>query len=145
MTNVSKHPLTKQQETDLFANMSAVFANTPHQKVHALLVDLLGPEERIMLAKRIAIIIMLDRKHSSYFIASTLHVSPATVTRVASALKSGKYDTIAQLFRSKSIRVKDILESIDAILHLGGLLPHYGQTHKSEAYKKRLAKQQQRS
>jgi len=136
MTNISKDPLTPEQEQDLFTQMSALFAGKSKPNIQNLLSDLLGHEEQVMLAKRLAIIIMLERKQTAYFIGTTLHVSPATVTRINSLRKAGYYEHITKLCNTKSITVITILEGIDSILHLGGILPHYGHTHKSEAYKK---------
>lgn len=136
MTNISKQALNTKQEQVLFKQISSLFADKSASEIHKLLSDLLGLEEKIMLAKRLAIIILLDRQKTSYFIASTLHVSSATVTRIDALYKNGEYVHIASLFRKKTISINTILENLDTILHLGGILPHYGQTHRSEAFKK---------
>lgn len=137
MTNISKNPLTTTQLENLFDQMSAVFANTSKKHVHDILSDLLGHEEKIMLAKRLAAIVLLARNRSIYFTANSLHLSTATVAKLEDQMICGQFTHITSLFEKKSKGVAEILETIDSILHLGGILPHYGQTHASEAWKKR--------
>ena len=136
MTNISKSPLDSEQEHRLFEQLGALFKNKSAGENNLLLEELLGAEEKIMLAKRLAIIVLLYRKQTLYFIAQTLHVSPATVSRVAILLQTGRYSHICKNFDSKTKKAIDMLQAIDDILHLGGLLPHYGMTHKMDGYKK---------
>jgi len=136
MVRLNKNLLTKQQIDSLFQQLNVLFAGNTPSELNVLLSDLLGEEEKIMLAKRLAIIIMLTRNQTAYFIAHTLHVSPATVTRIQSLLESGKYQTLAKKFQKPTPFIIDMIEAIDSILHLGGILPHYGQTHASEEYRK---------
>ncbi len=135
MTNISKSPLDKVQEQKLFEQLGNLISQKTPQETNFLLAELLGEEEKIMLAKRLAIIVLLYRKQTLYFIAHSLHVSPATVSRIAALLNTGRYKLICKSFDSRTKKVLDMLEAIDSILHLGGLLPHYGMTPNMEDYK----------
>jgi uncharacterized protein YerC len=137
MTRISNTPLTKNQEINLFNQFGVLFAKKTQTQVQDILNDLLGKEEKIMLAKRLAIIILLYRNQTTYFIAKNLNVSTATVHHVQEGIHSGKFNAILQTLKKPTSTTVAILESIDDILHLGGILPHYGQTHASEAYRKR--------
>jgi uncharacterized protein YerC len=87
MTNVSKHPLTTTQEAELFSQLGVLFSKRNPQQAQELFDDLLSETEKIMLAKRLAILVMLYKKQSLYFIAQTLHVSSATVARLQECLE----------------------------------------------------------
>ncbi|MFN3693339.1 MAG: Trp family transcriptional regulator [Candidatus Paceibacteria bacterium] len=144
MTNISKFPLSKEQENELFDQLGILFSNRSADATQGLFRDLLGPEEKIMLAKRLAIIILLHKKQSLYFIAQTLHVSPATVARQQDLLEENHYGNIIACIAKPTPSIIGFLQAIDDILHLGGILPHYGETHASELYKKDRAALRQR-
>ncbi len=136
MTNISKSPLTTKQEKELFDQLGILFSDRSASTAQGLFNDLLGPEEKIMLAKRLAIIILLYKRQSLYFIAQHLHVSPATVARQLNLLKQNQYEHIIQTLAKPTPSIIKVIQAIDDILHLGGILPHYGETHRSEAFKK---------
>jgi len=98
-----------------------------------VLTDLLGPEEQVMLAKRLAAITLLQRGQSIYKTASTLHLSPATAGRIKTNLDNHQYDKVLQLLTSNGNLLHELLTALDTTLHLNGLLPHYGQSYTSEA------------
>ena len=135
MTNISKIPLDQEQEQKLFEQLGTLFHNKGASLNNQILAELLGDEEKVMIAKRLAIIVLLYRKQSLYFIAQTLHVSPATVSRVATLMTVGRYKNICNEFSSRTTKVLNILEAIDSILHLGGILPHYGIPASTEGYR----------
>jgi uncharacterized protein YerC len=59
-----------------------------------LLNELLTETELIMIAKRLAILLMLKRGYSFYAIANTLHISPSTAERYWKATKRKSFDVI---------------------------------------------------
>lgn len=136
MTNVSKYPLSPKEQSVITQQICSLLAEKSVAGTSSILKSLLGPEEFLMIAKRFAIIVMLWKKHSMYEIAQKLHVSSSTVARIEQKYRLGKYVHITKLLNKPTLSIIDILESIDSILHLGGILPHYGHTHKSEAYKR---------
>lgn len=74
--------------------------------------DLLTPAERIMLAKRVAIIYLLMKKIEYYNICDRLKVSTATVSRIALLME--KSDGIVPAFKQivKNDKVKIFLEEV---------------------------------
>jgi uncharacterized protein YerC len=69
MTNISKNPLSADELERLFFQLNTTIATLNKQGAHDFLHDLLGTEERIMLAKRFAIIVMITENYSTYSIA----------------------------------------------------------------------------
>lgn len=136
MTNISKQKLTPKEEQKLFTQLSKLLTVNSPTTTHRLLDELLGYEEKMMIAKRFAIIALLWQKQSIYSIAQKLHVSTSTVKRIQIDYKIGRYKYILGLLGEPNISFVGILNTIDNILHLGGIMPHYGQTHASEAYKR---------
>lgn len=62
-----------------------------------------------MLAKRLAIITMLDKDHSYYDIETTLNVSGSTVRRLHKRLLSGNFDPLCRIF-NRNLSFLDYLE-----------------------------------
>ena len=125
MVRLNKHHLHEAQQQKLFTQLSTTLGKLSSDKTGLLLSELLGTEERIMLAKRLAALILLTENKSMYKTAKLLKLSPATTQKIKRQLEEGQYDqTISILGKNK----KDyfvILETLDSILHLGGILPHY--------------------
>jgi len=62
-----------------------------------------------MLAKRLAIITMLDRDHSYYRIAQTLNVSVSTIRRLHRRLLAGHFDPLCRVF-NRNLSFVDYVE-----------------------------------
>jgi len=109
----------------LFIQLNNTLGNLAEKETGYFLSELLGKEERIMLAKRLAIIILLLENKSLYQIGNILKISPTTAENIKSKLNTGEYDKlIASLGKNKK-EYFSILNALDNILHLGGILPHY--------------------
>ena len=109
MTHVSKRKIKKEVENKIVnAFMYSLFSTNLARgkaRVHAILT----PTERIMLAKRLAIITMLDHDHSYYRIEKTLNVSVSTVRRLHNRLLSGDFDPLCRVF-NRNLSFLDYLE-----------------------------------
>lgn len=70
------------------------------------LAELLTETERIMLAKRFAIIVMIDREYSFSTIIRTLKVSQSTIARIVGDKKEGKFDFLLRQTRQPSLASK---------------------------------------
>lgn len=83
MPHVSRIKLDKKAERNLIKNLSLILAKIKkEEEMNIFLISLLTPTERLMLAKRIAIIILLKEGVSESHIASALHVTRVTVSRL---------------------------------------------------------------
>lgn len=89
MTQVSKYPLNKALHTHILdALYQTIVKLSDKKRVEGFLNDFLTPTEKIMLAKRLAIFIMLSDGYSYEIIRETLKVSPPTI---AAASRYYKY------------------------------------------------------
>lgn len=88
MSQVSKYPIHKDVEKRIFE----VFKNTisylhSSEDIEDFLEDFLSPIEKIMLAKRISIAILLTKGYSYPSIGKILRVTPSTIANVSLSLK----------------------------------------------------------
>ncbi len=63
----------------------------------------------MMLAKRLAIITMLERDQSYYYIEQTLNVSGSTIKRLHRRLLAGDFDPLCRVF-NRNLSFLDYLE-----------------------------------
>lgn len=87
--------------------------------------DLLTPTERIVLAKRLAIAMLLAKDYDYRTIRSILHVSPPTIAHVKNTLKrsgTGYRKTIGRLMREEKTKelLLEILGDFAGLGSLGG-------------------------
>jgi uncharacterized protein YerC len=118
MTQISRYPLQKQVEERVYeVLMESVAAANNSVSVNCLLEDLLSPTERLMIAKRISIALLLIKKYDQRTISKWLKVSLATVSKVSLVLQKGKggYQTIIGSLLNKEELNKFIQRIDDAI------------------------------
>jgi uncharacterized protein YerC len=125
MVRLNKNLLTDQQFEQLFIQFIRIVDPKKSAPVGGVLREILGKEERIMIAKRLATIVLLLEGKSLYSIAHTLKISPTTAEKIKRHLDDGSYTTILSRLSKSKRNYFAILDTIDSILHLGGILPHY--------------------
>lgn len=119
MTRVSKRQLPSSELARLgdLLNSCIIRLNTK-QKSELFLSDFLTNEEKIMLAKRLVIFIMLSQKYDTKVIQSALKVSYETIRIYKMQLKSKSKEfteTIDSL--TKQENTKELLKAVNKILH----------------------------
>lgn len=124
MTRISKNALPNDELNALFRQLSSGLSKLPSKQIDCFLSELLGPEERIMIAKRLAATIMLINGHTLYGTAQTLHLSTSTVSRIDKNLSEGEYEFITKVLKKDKKTFTEFLEILDTILHVGGIMPH---------------------
>lgn len=83
MPHVSRRKLSKTTEQGLRNSLHVVLAKmNSKQEADLFLTSLLSDTEHLMLAKRLAIIVMLREKIPESSIADSLHVTRETVSRI---------------------------------------------------------------
>lgn len=104
MTQVSRHPLSKPLEEKLHLLFRKVLADLRNEKdVADFLDDILSPTEKIMLGKRLAIAILIEKGYDHRTIHSILHVSLTTVSTIHYWLKNrgtGYRNVISRILRN---------------------------------------------
>ena len=94
--------------------MESIAAAKSHGIVNNLLDDQLSPTERLMIAKRLSIALLLMKKYDQRLISKWLKVSLATVSKVSLALQSGRggyQSVIGSILRKQEL--KAFLDKID--------------------------------
>ena len=77
-----------------------------------LLKELLTETEKIMLAKRLAVLCMLDKGLSAYYISQILQVSTSTVDRIELKYEIGGYGYISEVIAKNRKTIWDSIEQI---------------------------------
>jgi uncharacterized protein YerC len=104
MPHVSRHVPEKKITDKIYAELlEHITARGSEKDRSTLCSDLLTPTERIMLAKRLAIICMLGEGYPFEDIQEVLRVSPSTIGRLWSAIQKGKYVRITQIVRKRKL------------------------------------------
>jgi uncharacterized protein YerC len=89
-----------------------------HEDAMLFIDELLGLEEKLMLAKRLAIIYMLSEEISAYRIAQVLGVSSSTVNKMRLVYSNDGYDSIVRNYKHKSNHATFWFD-IEVLLRLG--------------------------
>ena len=122
MTRISKKKLKSSVSEAIGAQLlgSIIHARTKRD-AHALLTELLTSSERIMLAKRFAIIAMLARGYSFTQIEKLLETSSDTVVRISRDVRIGKYPALVQYAKNnpKKIEGESFLSLLEKLLAAG--------------------------
>ena len=103
MPHISKQLLEKEKFIGIhkqFYKIITELSRSGNSKV--VFSELLTKTEKLMLAKRLAIIVMLDKKESIYAIEQTLKVSPSTVARMSLSHENGKYSELLKEVRKQN-------------------------------------------
>ena len=135
MTNISKRPLNPKHLQKLFEQMDTIIVKLSPKAASIFLNELLGYEERIMLAKRFAAIMMCIEKHSGYRIAKTLKISFSTAERIRNAYRVGKYLKIESIVKKNTHSVSEFFRTLEVVLR-AGLPPRVGKNRAHLWFKK---------
>ena len=107
MSQISRRILNKQVEEKVFETLwEAISQVKSKDDVKLFLSDLLSPVERIMVAKRLAIAVLLLKGSSYETIIDILKVSNETISKIALILRanSGYKIAVNKLLRSEAGR-----------------------------------------
>lgn len=115
MTQVSRIPLRKEVEKRVYeVLMESIAAAKSHDTVGRLLDDLLSPTERLMIAKRLSIALLLLKRYDQRTISGWLKVSLGTVNKVSRSLQDGHNGysaVIGSILRKEEL--KGFIQKID--------------------------------
>ena len=100
MPHISKRLLEKDDFININKQFYKIIGNLVRSGKTRLLFDgILTKTERIMLSKRLAIIILLDKGESIYAIEKLMKVSPSTVARMSVLYDIGTYSDLLNEIR----------------------------------------------
>jgi uncharacterized protein YerC len=110
MTQVSRWPLKQEMWEKLFdLFLHSMASVTKKGEMSLFLHDLLSLTERIMLAKRLAIALMLSKNNGYGAIREKLHVTPNTIAKVQRQLQEGRGGLTIALEKIFSQQNKEML------------------------------------
>ncbi|GIW57450.1 MAG: hypothetical protein KatS3mg083_395 [Candidatus Dojkabacteria bacterium] len=118
MTQISRYPVTttvNKQILQLFRN--AISSLKQSDEIDDFLEDFLSPVEKIMLAKRLAIAVMLAKGYDYQSIKAILHVTPSTIASVSIRLKyagKGYKKTVEKILQEG--KINDFWQKVDLII-----------------------------
>ncbi len=116
MPHVSRRKVKKKIYLRLETDLLDVFLSSRSKKEMAgLIKDLLTSTERVMLAKRIAIILMLNEGYSFRAVERTLKVTLQTVFRFWKMKKDGKFKDL----KRKNKQDEGFWEMLEKIMQAG--------------------------
>ncbi len=119
MVNVSKRTLKEKHFTELLGQLAKITAKSNHRTATAYLTELLTTSEQVMLAKRLAIILMLREQVANPVIAKTLRVSRTTVSKVFNEYFNGHFHTIGRLAGRTKAEKQELWSMVEKVLSLG--------------------------
>ncbi len=130
MPHISSKKLKKENLQKLYNEFSAALEKTSRKsEAKFFLNDLLTRTEKIMLAKRFAVIYLLSKDVPQSYISDALFMSPTTVSKMSLKHEIGKYSSLL-----RAIKDKDIWEILEKILR-AGLPPRAGRGRWKFLYK----------
>lgn len=122
MSHVSRKRLKKEFATEL-ADQFLTFLSLAQTKKEARILanELLSQTERVMLAKRLAVVVLLVRGYSFTQIEEALGVTRQTVVRIWKDMKTGKYDKIVRYARdhTRHFKRESFMDELIRIIHFG--------------------------
>jgi uncharacterized protein YerC len=119
MTHISKNQLAPDHMEQLFLQLGSIMSLLSDKTAPDFLGDLLGDEEKIMLAKRLAAIAMFIEGNSSYRVWQLLKISPSTADKIRLNYEIGKYQNIELTLKSHKSTYRQFWKTLEIILQAG--------------------------
>jgi uncharacterized protein YerC len=103
MPHISKKFLQKEKYLEIHKQFYKILGELSRTGNSKLVFDeLFTKTEKLMLAKRLAIVLLLDQKESIYAIENALKVSPSTVARISLDYEQGKFTTLVKEIKKQT-------------------------------------------
>lgn len=116
MPHISKKRLDQKVFLAMYERFQTALTSLRNKKESGKLIrELLTPTERIMIAKRIAIVYMLHTGHSIYEVEQTLKVSPSTAARYSLKSDSSDFTFLVSLIK-KNEGLGKIFDTLEQLL-----------------------------
>ncbi|MBX4198742.1 hypothetical protein KW800_00455 [Candidatus Parcubacteria bacterium] len=120
MPHISKRHLRLSDLNKLQDELTRSFERAlNNRKARQVFNELFTRTERVMFAKRLAVIGMLSRGVPPHVIAESLSMSSSTPERMSIGFDRGKYDFVVK----EALGQKDFWQIIDSVLSGGGWMP----------------------
>lgn len=113
MPHVSNKKLNQEDSDSLVFQLTKLM-NTfgEERKSEVLFFEFFTDTEKIMFAKRLAIVFMLNEGISRPYISDTLYVSPSTVDKAFLNFENGKYKNILRIIKKNNQTIWEVIENL---------------------------------
>jgi uncharacterized protein YerC len=113
MPHISSRKLKKEHLNKLYSEFGIALEKSAKKSwLKFFLNDFLTRTEKIMLAKRFAVIYLLSKDVPPSYIAESLGMSPATIFRMSLKYDIGKYSSLLKTIKDDNKELWKILEKI---------------------------------
>lgn len=113
MPHVSSKKLKKETLNKLYSEFGKAFEKSARKSgTKFFLGDLLTRTEKIMLAKRFAVIYLLSQEVPVSYISGSLSMSPTTIFKMSLKYDIGKYSSLLKTLEKDKTDIWEILEKI---------------------------------
>ncbi len=111
MPHISKHAVAEKVVQELENRVVAFISNTGSKTRNNIFKEILTKTERFMIAKRLAMIYLIQKGTPTHTISEMLKVSPSTVARFENKLEHG-YFTHTVLWLENNTSMNKVLKLI---------------------------------
>lgn len=101
MPHVSKHKIDEEVRQELEKHIVSFLSDTTASTRRSLFKEILTRTERLMIAKRLAIVFLLQEEVATHTISRRLRVSSSTVARLEEKVERGEYAEIRKWMGNK--------------------------------------------
>ncbi|MBI2609794.1 helix-turn-helix domain-containing protein [Candidatus Giovannonibacteria bacterium] len=120
MPQISKKKIKRKTFARIENEFAAVFTTLNSQAlIKRFFGEFFTETEQTMLAKRLAVILMLKKGYSFEAIQKTLKLSPQTLSRYWRKLKKGEFQYILNKSSRKKGEIQNFIEALETILQAG--------------------------
>lgn len=113
MPHVSKKKLNQDVLDGISVQLTKIFKLSFEKESTELFVEeFFTNTEKIMLAKRLSVILLLGKGMPQDLICEKLKMSPSTISKISFDLKRGKYDSILNIADKDQNRILNTLANI---------------------------------
>ena len=113
MPHISSKQINEKDFKKIYNELVSIFGNAgKNGNIVSLFEEFLTDTEKIMLAKRLAVICMIYEEMPISYIWEILSMSPSTVTRISLGYEQGAYSVIIKLIKENRQTVWDTVEEI---------------------------------
>ena len=106
MPHLSKHNLEEKIEKDLENRVIAFLANTSVKSRRDIYKEIYTKTERMMIAKRLAMVYLIDKNIPTHSISKLIKVSPSTVARFEVRFERNQLSKTSEWVRDKTVTNK---------------------------------------
>src|SRR3989344_506114 len=110
MPHISRHKLNPELSHKIFRKLIVTFEKADkNHGISAIINELFTDTEKVMFAKRVAIVLMLSNNTPQHRIVDILKVSPTTVAKISLHIEIGRYNMILKTSREEKMDMEKIV------------------------------------